>query len=276
MTKKNAPVVAEAGNDVDTVSSDTNYSTLTGNSAEQFEKFFEEAKAQELEGFTNEFQMSTKDSRMRAFTGILYPESMNKNTLSILNNGQFQGALSPLHDKDRWKDGKPKKAHYHCILYYPGKMSLPAVSEACKKTFGMVRVQPVYNLIGMVRYLAHLDIRPDKIEDDKGKVHYSPDDIMSFGGFDVMSRIKATHTQVTQGVGELIKHVKERGITNYADYLDFVFVEHVDLAYIATNNTVDHIMKSYIIGNYQRMFGMTLAQAQCDYYLDKRVKKDTE
>lgn len=63
--------------------------------------------------------------RGRSWTIIVYPDSLPKNWLELLQNEPV--AISPLHDKDVNPDGTLKKPHYHIVLNYKGNKSFISI-----------------------------------------------------------------------------------------------------------------------------------------------------
>lgn len=66
----------------------------------------------------------TRDTRVRNFATVVYPESAPENWQDILSRHCVPAFISPLHDKDINPTGEPKKPHYHVVLMFEGKKSL--------------------------------------------------------------------------------------------------------------------------------------------------------
>ena len=66
---------------------------------------------------------SQKDTRVRNFATVVYPESAPENWQEILAEQFIPAFISPLHDKDINPTGEPKKPHYHVMIMYEGKKS---------------------------------------------------------------------------------------------------------------------------------------------------------
>lgn len=216
---------------------------------EKFTKIFEETKKRitAIDFIWPEFEDVFADGRQRAWWFILYPESMNPDTFKILSEKGIQAAISPLHDRDIWPDGTPKKAHFHVIIYAPGKTTKKQL-ESLMKILGGVMLQPIMNIVGAARYLAHLDIQPDKVEQDRGKVRYSVDDIITFNGFDIMSYIKATQTQISQALKELYAIIDELNITSYWMFIRHIYDNKPEYEFVMANphvcNQIDRAIRS--------------------------------
>lgn len=187
--------------------------------------------------------------RGRAWTFITYPESMNPNFYQIVTESGLQGAVSPLHDRDRWLNGEYKKDHFHNLLYFPGKTSASRVKQIVD-ALGGVMLQPVLNITGLIRYFAHMDIDPEHRPYDAGKVRYSPDDIVAFGGFDVKHHIKATSSQRAQALSELYEVIRIRNITAYCKFVDVVYLELHEYEYIMADSQTCRQLEAYIRSRY--------------------------
>lgn len=117
-----------------------------------------------------------KDDRTRNWTFLLYPESAPADWKARLDDLHIPYVLSPLHDKDLNATGEPKKAHYHIVLCYENKKSYEQV-KAITDDLSQPIPKRVESLVGMIRYLTHID-NPEKAQ-------YQFSDIQSFGGIDV-------------------------------------------------------------------------------------------
>lgn len=188
--------------------------------------------------------------RKRAWWFLLYPESMNPHALQILSESGYQGAVSPLHDQDRWGiGGELKKPHYHVLVYVSGKVTARSLEPLVKAVNG-VRPQAVGSVVGACRYLVHMDIDPKHVPSDRGKVHYSPDEIVCFGGFDVMSFLKATQTQVAKALYELYDLIEAEGITSFYAFAKWVHANRPEYDFMMANQQVTTQVDRFIRSKY--------------------------
>lgn len=192
-----------------------------------------------------------RQGRGRAWAAIAYPESMSCDLMSRLAGLGLQGCVSPLHDRDRWPDGTPKKAHFHVLLYFEGKKSYAQVkhiTDALRLTFPVL----VESMQGMARYLCHLDLDPEHVPGDRYKSRYDPADVVPFGGFDYMALVKMTMTDSYKAVAMLTEMCRAVGdFASYADYMDYVFTARPELAYIASMPAVSSQMYRYVTSRAQ-------------------------
>ena len=193
--------------------------------------------------------ISLGDDRQRAFTALLYPESMADDAMGMLERAGLMGCISPLHNQDRYPDGTVKKAHYHMLVYFPGKTSLKNVT-ALLSQIGAVRVQPVANIVGMVRYFCHLDIDPENVPGDVGKVRYSVEKMWSFGGFDAMSYVKATPTARTKALRELYKLIEQMDFTAYCEFITYVYLKQPEYEYLLADASTCTMIDRFIRSRY--------------------------
>ena len=118
------------------------------------------------ESITQSEKKSTKDGRYRYWTIVVYPDSAPQDWRQKLDG--LQWVESPLHDKDVNAAGTPKKAHWHIMILFDGKKSYEQVKEIADSLNG-ASPQYVQNVVGMVRYFAHLD-NPEKAQYDKSEI----------------------------------------------------------------------------------------------------------
>ena len=112
----------------------------------------------------------SRDTRVRNFATVVYPESAPDNWYEILSSHCVPAFVSPLHDRDVNPGGEAKKPHYHVVLMFEGKKSISQVSEIFD-SIGGVGCEAVKSLRGYARYLCHLD-NPEKAQ-------YEPSDVRS-------------------------------------------------------------------------------------------------
>lgn len=109
---------------------------------------------------------TTKDGRYRQWTIVVYPESAPENWRNLLDGQTW--IESPLHEKDINPDGTLKKPHWHIIISNQGKISYNQAKGIADMLNG-ASPQFVQNMVGMVRYLAHID-NPEKAQYDPKKI----------------------------------------------------------------------------------------------------------
>lgn len=234
------------------------------------ENFVGKATDEDWKELWESYEEEIASDRLRAYTFILYPDpGVVERFWSYVTQKCLQGCISPLHDSDYWPDGTPKSAHYHVLLYFPGKTTADKVRKFVNALGGKM-VQPVLNITGLTRYFAHMDIDPDRRPCDVGKVHYSPDDIVSFGGFDHETHIRATKAQMSRALAELREIVRTEGITAYCDLWDLIDEELVEYQFIMSNRNVASEMGEYIRSRYAKTHAGQERKAQARQVLEQR------
>lgn len=126
-----------------------------------------------------------KETRLRVWAGIFYPDSTKPDWQRILNDNMIPAAISPLHDKDKYIDGPDagmfKKPHYHIVFRFSSVKSFIQVWEILK----LISVdgkcpppeRPYSDIDRLCQYLIH--------RNDPDKAQYAMSDIVTTGGFDI-------------------------------------------------------------------------------------------
>lgn len=159
-----------------------------------------------------------KDTRVRNYACVVYPESAPDNWLSILAEAKTAIFVSPLHDKDINPEGDLKKPHYHVLVAYEGKKSLEQFEEF-RASFGGVGNEIVQSLRGYARYLCHLD-NPEKHQ-------YKTEDVRAFGGADYPAAI-GLPTDKYKSIREMMDFIRANNIKSYSDLLEYASECHYD------------------------------------------------
>lgn len=159
----------------------------------------------------DEGKSSTKKKRYWAF--VLYPESAPDDWIDKLQQKGVVAAISPLHDRDKDPDGKPKKTHYHVLLAYSGPTSSSVVKDITDE-LGQPKPIAIEQIKGYYRYLTHKD-NPDKAQ-------YTPEDIRTINGFDISEHTELTKRELTEIRRLLIKYIRDHDIVEYADLIEIL------------------------------------------------------
>lgn len=157
-------------------------------------------------------------SRHRGFNAVFYPESAPENWREIVDSWHVP-ALAMLHDQE------DKKPHYHLLLMFSSMKSLPQVHNLTDQ-LGSKELQPSYDIRASARYLLHLD--------HPGKFQYP------FSGLEAFSGASALDLTVPVGdpFEELMAFVREQGILEYSDLIDYCLDNRRDWVVWARNHTV--------------------------------------
>lgn len=115
------------------------------------------------------------DELRKYWTFILYPDSLPRSWVSMLAIDFPSVIISPLHDKDVGRDGKPLPPHYHVIVSFHGTRD--QVFDYISNFFQVEIVQSISDdgLPVSIRYLCHLD-HPHKHQ-------YPTSEVKGYGNF---------------------------------------------------------------------------------------------
>lgn len=122
----------------------------------------------------------SRDTRVRNYATVVYPESAPENWQEILAQQFIPAFISPLHENDVNPTGEAKKAHFHVIIMFDGKKTVEQATEVFE-AIGGVGCEVVKSIRGYARYLCHLD-NPEKAQ-------YDPSQVRNLCGADYMSTI---------------------------------------------------------------------------------------
>lgn len=180
-----------------------------------------------------------KDERTRNWSFVLYPESEPENWRGILDSFHVPWIESPLHDSDLNGDETEKKAHRHIAMMFEGKKSYDQVKEITD-SLNAPHPQKIANMVGLVRYMAHLD-NPEKHQ-------YSPLEIIGHCGADVQAYLRPTSGARHILLQEMIAYIETNDIREFCDLSLYAMNERGDdwFPLLADNSTVfiDRYIKS--------------------------------
>lgn len=172
-------------------------------------------------------------------------------------------AISPLHDKDKSKDGGFKKAHYHGIYIANNPVTSESVRNKLKavlstkkeecKAIAMVQIVHVA-VENVYLYLTH----ESKDAKAKGKYIYPKSEIKHINNFDIERYITIDVETKNMVLTTLLLIIKENSIPNVLDLHDFIEKEGqnygIDMnLYFSTIESKSSILRLYFDGAYQRM-----------------------
>ena len=183
-----------------------------------------------------------QDGRYRQWTIVVYPDSAPENWREFLIGQMW--IESPLHDLDVNPDGSAKKPHWHILISFDGKKSYLQVKEIADSLNG-ASPQYVQNMVGMVRYFAHMD-NPEKAQ-------YDPKKIIGHG-LDVNQYIQSA-ADFDKLMKEISQYARENHITEYSDLCDIALdlsEEHPDWFKCISTHTIH--FKAYVTSQRHKPF----------------------
>lgn len=175
-------------------------------------------------------------TRTRNWACIVYPESAKEEWQEYLEELGCGIAISPLHDKDKNKDGTIKKAHYHVIIAFDSVKSYEQVHKIVKSIpskegkEASTIPQEIQSIKGAVRYLIHLD--------NKNKVQYNQEEIRCLGGFDVSRYIQNSEDKDKEEESKIkevlayikyLEHERFKRTINFYELIMCAAEERIDL-----------------------------------------------
>lgn len=170
-------------------------------------------------------------SKSRTWACIIYPESLPDDWQELLMQQGVCCAISPLHDQDVTAEGKPKKAHFHVILSWPGPTSFQPVVRISKGLLHGTLPLPLVSPRGYYRYFTH--------KDHPNKAQYDEKAITHINGFNIHDFIDLTRAETLEIRKKLQMLIIEQSFTEYADFCDYVMFNGSDDEYeIATTQTL--------------------------------------
>lgn len=170
-----------------------------------------------------------ENTKKRNWTFVLYPESAPEDWRDKLKLSGLMAAISPLHDRDLNPTGEAKKAHFHVLLVYSGPTTYNAVAKFTASLNATVP-QALESVRGMYRYFTHKD-NPEKFQ-------YQEEEITTVNGFNIADLVELTKSEVNEIKRNVLKLVREVGITEYSSLIDFLLDNEMAAEYdVAINNT---------------------------------------
>lgn len=170
-----------------------------------------------------------ENTKKRNWTFVLYPESAPEDWRDKLKLSGLMAAISPLHDRDLNPTGEAKKAHFHVLLVYSGPTTYNAVAKFTASLNATVP-QALESVRGMYRYFTHKD-NPEKFQ-------YEEKEITTCNGFNIADLVELTKSEVNEIKRNVLKLVREVGITEYSSLIDFLLDNEMAAEYdVAINNT---------------------------------------
>ena len=155
---------------------------------------------------------SIGEKRSSNWNFILYPESAPTDWREIIDGTHIEWVESPLHDKDINPDGTGKKEHYHITLLFPSLKSFEQVEDITKSVNAPIPIK-CQSVKGSIRYMIHKD-NPEKFQ-------YDWNNIVCHGGADLTALCAATATERLQIQKDIIKFIRESGIIEFEDIVNY-------------------------------------------------------
>lgn len=168
-------------------------------------------------------KMKENGNKARYWNGVLYPENMIDDWEDEIGYILQLPYAYCKHDKDKNKDGTPRKSHVHVILAFPNTTTynhaLSVLNELSKPGQTAInKVERTKNIRFSYDYLIH-DTEDCK---KKNKYLYDVSERITGNNFDIGAYEQLSIADRLEIKQVLRFAIKEEGFTNYADFLDYV------------------------------------------------------
>ena len=171
------------------------------------------------------------EKKSRAWTAILYPDSLPENWREVLDETHLQWVESPLHDRDLNADGEQKKVHYHVLVMWDGPVTYSCAEKLFHSALHGTVPQACASARGLVRYMVHLD-NPEKVQ-------YDVREIKAHGGADIDELLKPTKAYTQQTLKEMTWFIVENKVTEFSDFALYCMTEQEAwFEVLTTHNTL--------------------------------------
>lgn len=188
-----------------------------------------------------------KDDRVRAWSFILYPDSLPNDWLHEFENLQIPVCISPLHDKDvNELDEEQKKPHYHVIMYFEGKKSFNQVKDISVGIFHGTIPKKVNSIKGATRYLTHMD-NPEKYP-------YKQSEVKVLYGYEYDKYIDISNAMRYELIGEMYQFIEFNDINYYCDLVAYAQDNREDWFHLLCDNST-YCISCYIKDRNNKMRG---------------------
>lgn len=155
------------------------------------------------------FRRKPEDSeKSRFFWAELYPDSAPEGWLDDFRMLGKAFSVSPLHDKDKFEDGSPKKAHYHIIIDWGNTTTYRTIRkiwESYNQPYPLIINDPY----AVYKYHCHLD--------DPQKYQYDVQDIRNFNKFDPAAYMELTKSEIDLIMDKIENYIFDYRVTEFID-----------------------------------------------------------
>lgn len=185
------------------------------------------------------------DQRFRNFATEIYPDTAFVDWEGQIEQLHVPALLSPLHDRDKFPDGKFKKPHYHLLLMYDGKKSPDQIRAWCG-SIGAVGLEIVQSIRGMSRYLCHLD-NPEKAQ-------YSPALVKAYSGADY-SDLCMSESDKAKALQQLQVYCDKERISSFDDLCVSLRLNKENELFRLANFSCVYSISQYLRAKQEKMKG---------------------
>lgn len=186
------------------------------------------------------------ETKARVWTAVLYPESMKVPLEDVEEVLQGPGCYI-VHDKDVNKEGELLKAHIHIFKVWNGGITYGKALEEFRELGEVNKVERVKGVEFIYEYFIHNTEKAKKA----GKYQYSPEERISFNGFNIDKyKSKETTSERAEEVTKaLCSYIVQSGISNFIDLYRYAVEVYGEDGYKAVSSRSGFLEK-LTRGNY--------------------------
>ena len=187
--------------------------------------------------------MADRNNSKRVFATIVYPESAPADWLNILRDLHSPILVSPLHDRDLKKDHTPKKAHYHVMFLFEGKIT-EGERKAIIAAIGGVGEEILRSTRGYARYLCHLDEEQELKDGEEYKPRYDIERVIALGGAAYGQYLDKSLAKYS-AIKEIMKWCRENEVSKVREVLDYASQNRADWFMVLCDGGI-YVLREYL------------------------------
>lgn len=156
-----------------------------------------------------------------------FPAAFALHDRDLYDRSDMLKAKKDGRDFDESLVGQTKKPHAHLLLSFSSLKAHAQVAEQLELIRDRVNgwLEKTIDTVGAQAYLLHIN-NPEKVQ-------YTASDLHLFGGFDFSPQRKMNAEERQALVPELVRFIREQGISSYATLCEYVCYNRPDLIQIA-------------------------------------------
>lgn len=192
-------------------------------------------------------------SKNKYWTAVMYPENMILEWQTDIGDLLQVPYCYCIHDKDLTSTADQRKKHVHIIIAFNNTTTYKHAMSVFKRLelpdhTALNTCEPVISIRHAYDYLIHDTEESRK----KGKFQYQASDRVCGNNFDIGSFEQLSAAEKNDMAWELCKDIRINGITNFADFFDYVFANY-DKSYFEIIKTHSGLFDRMIKGMYHKL-----------------------
>ena len=175
-----------------------------------------------------------KKSKVRNYTFIVYPDSttLNKNWRENIERWGHKAIISPIHDKDFFENGLPKKPHFHVCVFRENATTL----KSCIRTTSL-DVDTSIKYVEILRGTPSASYDYMSHKNAPSKAQYNQNDIECINGFSPFDYQKQSRTDKLNVTKEIYIYIENNEVEEFCDLMQLLIMEEKDelIEYVANH-----------------------------------------